>query len=99
MKIRINHPAVRALHRAIQRSTELQRQYEGMEMDAEYDGGEWSGPIHDRAITAIEDRIVRTIAVRFGMTPADLDTHRVEANYEQFERFQQAIHPRRQHGN
>jgi hypothetical protein len=45
---------------------------EACEMDALFDGGEWSGPAHGEMLANEIERLAHMVARRFGIDPSEL---------------------------
>lgn len=66
----LNFPAVRAFVRAMLPSAAAHA--EAAYADAQFDGGEWSAPLHDLLWEGERERIAGAVAPRFGLLPLEL---------------------------
>lgn len=71
MSLKVNIHAVRAFHRLMRPITESHQK--AIELDAGFDGGEFSGPAHEHMLLDDEDRIASYVAKRFGIDEDDLN--------------------------
>ena len=81
--------AIRAFHKLwMQHSPDLAY---AREMDAGFDGGEFSGPAHDNLEEEEYQRIVSIVAERFLIDPLYLNDKIDEAEYIEFEYFLESM--------
>lgn len=68
----VNWPAVRAFRKLMQPVAASHD--EAAFYDAKFDGGEFSGPAHDRMYQAAHNRVMAKVAERFGIEPAAFES-------------------------
>jgi hypothetical protein len=85
----INWPAVRAFRRIMVPISDSHD--EAARWDAGFDGGEFSGPAHDRMLEEEYQRVLEIVAGRFGIEPADLENMTLLADYHQWNCFLHSI--------